>query len=60
MGLGKCMKENWQSLEKGTWTGLMSPFEIKYVDIRMRDSITDFPLEVSVHEGIILVLQVTS
>lgn len=48
--LGQCPKESWKSLEKGSWNGMMSPFETRFLDIRLRDSMTDMPLTVSVHE----------
>lgn len=46
--LGQCLKESWQTLEKGSWNGMMSPFETRFLDIRIRDSLTDVPLTVSV------------
>lgn len=50
LGLGQCSKESWQPLEKGSWNGMMSPFETKYLDVRIRDSLTDVRLMVSVEE----------
>ncbi|MCO5546698.1 hypothetical protein L7F22_000134 [Adiantum nelumboides] len=50
LGLGQCSKESWKALEKGSWNGMMSPFETKYLDLRIRDAVTDLRLMVSVEE----------
>ncbi|KAI5081181.1 hypothetical protein GOP47_0004364 [Adiantum capillus-veneris] len=50
LGLGQCCKESWQALEKDSWNGIASPFETKYLDLRIRDSLTDVRLTVSVEE----------
>ncbi|MCO5569569.1 hypothetical protein L7F22_023284 [Adiantum nelumboides] len=50
LGLGQCVKDSWQALEKGSWNGLTSPFETKYLDLRIRDSLIDVRLVVSVEE----------
>ncbi|KAH9570745.1 hypothetical protein CY35_02G057600 [Sphagnum magellanicum] len=34
LGLAQCAKESWQLIEKGSWTGVMSPFETRFLDIR--------------------------
>ncbi|KAH7316256.1 hypothetical protein KP509_21G085500 [Ceratopteris richardii] len=50
LGLGQCSKESWKALEKGSWDAWMSPFETKYLDLRIHDSISDMQLLVSVEE----------
>ncbi|KAI5082349.1 hypothetical protein GOP47_0002092 [Adiantum capillus-veneris] len=50
LGLGQCSKESWKTPEKGSWNGMMSPFETKYLDLRIRDAVTDMRLMVSVEE----------
>lgn len=49
--LGECPNEHWQALDKGLWTGAMSPFETKFVDIRQLGSNTDASINVSMQEG---------
>lgn len=38
LGLGQCPKDEWKSLQKGLWSATMSPYETKFVDIRIIDS----------------------
>ncbi|KAH9303777.1 hypothetical protein KI387_008181, partial [Taxus chinensis] len=37
--LGQCQQHEWKALEKGLWTGIMSPYETKFIDIRMQDTV---------------------
>jgi hypothetical protein len=50
LALGQCLQNEWKALEKGLWTGLMSPFETKFIDIRMPGTLFD-SLTISVEEG---------
>lgn len=49
LALGQCLQNEWKALEKGLWTGLMSPFETKFIDIRMPGTLFD-SLTISVEE----------
>lgn len=49
LGLGQCLQNEWKALEKGSWTALMSPFETKFIDIRMPGMFFD-SLTISVEE----------
>lgn len=49
LGLGQCPQNEWKALEKGLWTGLVSPFETKFIDIRMPGTLFD-SLTISVEE----------
>ena len=40
-----------RALEKGSWSGAMSPFETMYLDIRTTESLTDVALNISAEEG---------
>ncbi|KAH9318219.1 hypothetical protein KI387_019988, partial [Taxus chinensis] len=49
LGLGQCKQHEWKALEKGLWTGIMSPYETKFIDIRMPDTLFG-SLTISVEE----------
>jgi len=51
--LGHCPQNEWKALEKGLWTSLMSPFETKFIDIRMLGTLSD-SLTISVEEEFLL------
>ncbi|MED6175460.1 hypothetical protein PIB30_078601, partial [Stylosanthes scabra] len=34
LGLCQCQKDKWSSVQKGTWSAAMSPFENRYLDMR--------------------------
>ncbi|CAK9268224.1 unnamed protein product [Sphagnum jensenii] len=52
LGLAQCAKESWQLIEKGSWTGVMSPFETRFLDIRtlVSQSHSVVSLDISVQE----------
>ncbi|CAM6048891.1 unnamed protein product [Sphagnum compactum] len=51
LGLAQCPKESWQLLQKDlSWTGVMSPFETKFLDVRIGVSHSDVLLDISVLE----------
>ncbi|KAL3692759.1 hypothetical protein R1sor_006410 [Riccia sorocarpa] len=51
IGLAQCSKESWRSLDKaGSWSGGFSPFETKFVDVRIAEPLSDVPIVVSVHD----------
>ncbi|CAK9227519.1 unnamed protein product [Sphagnum troendelagicum] len=51
LGLAQCPKESWQLLQKDlSWTGVMSPFETKFLDVRTAVSHSDVLLDISVLE----------
>jgi hypothetical protein len=57
LGLAQCPKESWQLLQKdSSWTGVMSPFETKFLDVRTVVSHSDVLLDISVLEGMAAVL----
>ncbi|XP_061343305.1 uncharacterized protein LOC133289402 isoform X1 [Gastrolobium bilobum] len=35
LGWCQCEKDEWMSMEKGIWNAVMSPYETRYVDVRM-------------------------
>jgi hypothetical protein len=50
MGLCECESSKWKSLQNGQWNGLISPYEKRYIDVRVKDQIsTSFSL--SIQEG---------
>ncbi|GLJ29191.1 hypothetical protein SUGI_0575730 [Cryptomeria japonica] len=49
LSLGQCEQHEWKALEKGSWIGIMSPYETKFMDIRMQDTIFG-SLTISVEE----------
>lgn len=56
MGLCECESSNWQSLHNGQWNSFISPYEKRYIDVRVKDQIsTSFSL--SIQEGNFLILE---
>ncbi|KAL3526896.1 hypothetical protein ACH5RR_011552 [Cinchona calisaya] len=51
LGIGMCDQGQWQKLNKGSWIRSMSPFDHKFLDIRMAGSSIE-PIEVSLDEEI--------
>ncbi|KAL2635096.1 hypothetical protein R1flu_006575 [Riccia fluitans] len=51
LDLAQCVKKNWRTLDKsGSWSDGFSPFESKFVDVRIVEPLSDFPVVVSVHD----------
>eukprot|EP01018_Ginkgo_biloba_P009723 Gb_34412 [translate_table: standard] len=49
LGLGQCPQDEWKSLQKGSWSVTMSPYETKYMDIRITDTFS-ISVTVSIEE----------
>ncbi|XP_057722882.1 uncharacterized protein LOC130936751 isoform X4 [Arachis stenosperma] len=41
LGLCECQKDEWESVQKGIWSAVMSPYETRYVDVRIDGQIPD-------------------
>ncbi|RYR53829.1 hypothetical protein Ahy_A06g029074 isoform B [Arachis hypogaea] len=41
LGLCECQKDEWESVQKGIWSAVMSPYETRYVDVRINGQIPD-------------------
>ncbi|MED6221618.1 hypothetical protein PIB30_056568 [Stylosanthes scabra] len=41
LGLCECQKDEWKSVQKGIWSSVMSPYETRYVDVRINGQISD-------------------
>nr|XP_029149538.1 uncharacterized protein LOC112754783 isoform X5 [Arachis hypogaea] len=39
LGLCECQKDEWESVQKGIWSAVMSPYETRYVDVRINGQI---------------------
>lgn len=39
LGLGDCVKEEWNAFQDGQWTAVMSPYGDKFLDIRFPDGV---------------------
>ncbi|KAJ4770455.1 transmembrane protein (DUF2215) [Rhynchospora pubera] len=47
LGLCECESNYWQSLHDGQWNSLISPYEKRYIDVRVKDQIsTSFSLSI--------------
>ncbi|CAI9111259.1 OLC1v1011437C1 [Oldenlandia corymbosa var. corymbosa] len=51
IGIGMCPQGQWENLNKGVWMKSMSPFDHKFLDIRMGSSYAE-PIEVSLQEEV--------
>ncbi|KAL2320505.1 hypothetical protein Fmac_029474 [Flemingia macrophylla] len=40
LGWCHCEKDEWMSVQKGVWNGVMSPYETRYVDVRITGEIS--------------------
>ncbi|KAE9599664.1 putative NEMP family, major facilitator superfamily domain-containing protein [Lupinus albus] len=41
LGWCRCEKDEWRSVQKGVWSAIMSPYENRYVDVRINGDISD-------------------
>ncbi|XP_027349291.1 uncharacterized protein LOC113860926 isoform X1 [Abrus precatorius] len=41
LGWCQCQKDEWRSVQKGIWSSVMSPYETRYVDVRINGEILD-------------------
>ncbi|BAT84972.1 hypothetical protein LR48_Vigan03g197000 [Vigna angularis] len=41
LGWCQCEKDEWRSVQKGVWNAVMSPFETRYVDVKINGEILD-------------------
>lgn len=41
-GLCQCEKDEWMAIQKGLWSRVMSPYEDKYVDVKLEDGLPGF------------------
>jgi len=46
----QCEKDEWRSVKKGVWNAVMSPFETRYVDVKINGEILD-SVTVALQEG---------
>ncbi|XP_077248620.1 uncharacterized protein LOC143888166 [Tasmannia lanceolata] len=49
MGLCQCTKDDWRSIQEGSWSNAMSPYEDRYVDVKFVDGVSG-PITISVEE----------
>nr|KYP63878.1 hypothetical protein KK1_018465 [Cajanus cajan] len=40
LGWCQCKKDEWMSVQKGVWNGVMSPYQTRYVDVRISGEIS--------------------
>lgn len=50
MGQCQCDNGEWKTLHKGQWSLIMSPYEKRYIDVKINDKL-DSPVTVIVEEG---------
>lgn len=53
VGFCQCEVDEWQTLQKGQWSAIISPFEKRYLDIRLKDK-TLMSFTLSIEEGKVL------
>lgn len=53
LGWCQCEKDEWRSLQKGIWSAVMSPYETRYVDVRIDGEISG-SVTVALEEGLFL------
>lgn len=50
LGWCQCEKDEWRSVQKGVWNAVMSPFETRYVDVKINGEILE-SVTVALEEG---------
>ncbi|XP_061367215.1 uncharacterized protein LOC133310315, partial [Gastrolobium bilobum] len=50
LGWCQCEKDEWTSIQKGIWNAVMSPYETRYVDVRMNAGMLGSSVTVSLEE----------
>ncbi|KAK4787799.1 hypothetical protein SAY86_011632 [Trapa natans] len=49
LAMCQCAKDDWRHIHKGTWSSVMSPYDYKYVDLKLTSELPD-PIIVSIVE----------
>lgn len=50
MGICQCESDNWETLQKGQWSAVISPYEGRYTDIKSKEKLPG-SVTVTVEEG---------
>lgn len=50
VGWCQCEKDEWRGVQKGVWNAVMSPYETRYVDVRINGEISGSVI-VAIEEG---------
>lgn len=50
LGWCQCEKDEWRGVQKGVWNAVMSPYETRYVDVRINGEILG-SVTVAIEEG---------
>lgn len=50
LGWCQCEKDEWRGVQKGVWNAVMSPYETRYVDVRINGEISG-SVTVAIEEG---------
>ena len=53
LGLCQCGDDEWKTFQKGLWSSTMSPYEIRYVDVKVLNvSPLSGPVTIAIEEGV--------
>lgn len=50
LGWCQCEKDEWRSVQKGIWSAVISPYETRYIDVRINGELSD-SVTVALEEG---------
>lgn len=50
LGWCQCEKDDWRGVQKGVWNAVMSPYETRYVDVKINGEISG-SVTVAIEEG---------
>lgn len=50
LALCQCEKDDWKAIHKGFWSSVMSPYDYRYVDLKLVGEVSD-PITLSIVEG---------
>lgn len=50
LGLCQCEKSEWKGIEKGLWSSVMSPYDTRYVDVKVVGEVPG-SISVAIDEG---------
>lgn len=53
LGLCQCEDDEWKTFQKGSWSCTMSPYEVRYVDVKVIDATPlSGPVTIAIEEGV--------
>lgn len=53
IGLCQCEDDEWKTFQKGLWSSTMSPYEVRYIDVKVISATPlSGPVTIAIEEGV--------